>query len=69
MTYTHLSQTERYQIQALIKAGQTQTEITQTLGRHNSTISLEVARKSSRRGYRPCQAQNQSDQRLQCGSH
>ena len=66
MTYTHLSQTERYQIQALMKAGQTQTEIARILGRHKSTISREVARGSGRRGYRPRQAQNLSDERSQC---
>lgn len=66
MTYTHLSQTERYQIQALMKAGQTQTEIAQILGRHKSTISRELARGSGRRGYRPRQAQNLSDERSQC---
>jgi IS30 family transposase len=57
MTYTHLSQTERYQIYVLMKAGQTQTEIAHILGRHKSTISREVARGSGRRGYRTRQAQ------------
>jgi IS30 family transposase len=66
MTYTHLSQTERYQIYVLMKAGQTQTEIAHILGRHKSTISREVARGSGRRGYRPHQAQNLSDERSQC---
>ena len=65
MTYTHLSQTERYQIYALMKAGQTQTEIAHILGRHKSTISREVARGSGRRGYRPRQAQNLSEERSQ----
>ena len=66
MTYTHLNQTERYQIQVLMKAGQTQTEIGQILGRHKSTISRELARGSGHRGYRPRQAQNLSDERSQC---
>ena len=44
VTYTHLSQTERYQIQALMNAGQTQIEIARILGRHKSTISLELTR-------------------------
>ena len=65
MTYTHLSQTERYQIQALMKAGQTQIEIARILGRHKSTISRELARGSGRRGYRPRQAQNRSEERSQ----
>jgi len=66
MTYTHPSQTERYQIYVLMKAGQTQTEIAHILGRHKSTISREVVRGSGRRGYRPRQAQNLSDERSQC---
>lgn len=65
MTYTHLSQTERYQIYALMKAGQTQTEITRILGRHKSTIIRELSRGSGRRGYRPRQAQNLSHERSQ----
>jgi transposase, IS30 family len=44
MTYTHLSQTERYQIYVLIKAGQTQTEIAHIMGLHKSTISRELFR-------------------------
>lgn len=44
MTFTHLSQTERYQSQALMKAGQTQTEIARILVRHKSTINKELAR-------------------------
>ena len=66
MTYTHLSQTERYQMYALMKAGQTQTEIAHILGRHKSTISREMARGSGRRGYRPREAQILSDERSQC---
>lgn len=66
MTYTHLSQTERYQIQALMKAGQTQIEIARILGRHKSTISRELARGSGRRGYRPRQAQNLCLERSAC---
>lgn len=57
MTYTHLTQYERYQIYALIKAGHPQNEIAQLLNRHPSTISRELSRNSGRRGYRPNQAQ------------
>ncbi|MCX7217121.1 MAG: helix-turn-helix domain-containing protein [Burkholderiales bacterium] len=66
MTYTHLSQTERYQIHALMKAGHNQAEIAQILGRHKSTISRELTRGSGRRGYRPRQAQHLSEERLCC---
>jgi IS30 family transposase len=57
MSYKHLSQTERYQIYALMNAGQTLQTIAQILGRHKSTISREVLRNSGLRGYRPKQAQ------------
>ena len=56
MTYHHLSQEERYQISALLKAGLTQAQISVNLGRHKSTISREVSRNSGLRGYRPRQA-------------
>lgn len=57
MTYQHLSQIERYQIYALMKAGQNQIQIAQFLGRSKSTISREVRRNRGLRGYRPAQAQ------------
>ena len=56
MTYHHLSQEERYQIPALLKAGLTQAQISVNLGRHKSTISREISRNSGLRGYRPRQA-------------
>ena len=65
MTYTHQSLTERYQIYVLMKAGQTQSDIAQILGRHKSTISREISRGCGRRGYRPRQAQNLSNERSQ----
>ena len=49
MTYHHLSQEERYQISALLKAGLTQAQISLNLGRHKSTISREVSRNSGLR--------------------
>ena len=52
MTYHHLSQEERYQISALLKAGLTQAQISVNLGRHKSTISREISRNSGLRGYR-----------------
>lgn len=65
MPYTHLSQTERYQIHALLLAGHTQATIAQILGRHKSTISREVKRGSGLRGYRPRQAQRKAQERAQ----
>jgi len=54
--YTQLTQEQRYQIWALMKTGQNQTEIAQQLEVHKSTISREIARKRGLRGYRPKQA-------------
>lgn len=57
MNYTHLTQYERYQICALIKAGHRQSDIAVLLNRHPSTVSRELSRNSGLRGYRPKQAQ------------
>lgn len=54
--YTQLTQEQRYQIQALLKAERTYTEIADILGCHKSTISRELARNRGLRGYRPRQA-------------
>ena len=56
MKYNHLSQNERYQIFALMKAGLNQTQVALTLGRSKSTISREIQRNSGLKGYRPKQA-------------
>ncbi|MCP5346548.1 MAG: IS30 family transposase [Gammaproteobacteria bacterium] len=63
--YTQLTQEERYQIHALLKAGFDQTEIAMVLKRHKSTISREIRRNSGLRGYRPKQAQRLTDERKQ----
>ena len=55
-TYTQLTQTQRYQISALLKIGHLQTEIAKTIGVHKSTISREIRRNGGKRGYRPKQA-------------
>lgn len=60
MTYTHLTQDERYQIYILKKAGHKQSEIAEVMGRSRSTISREIKRNSGGRGYRPKQAQQRS---------
>lgn len=56
MTYTQLTQEQRYQIYALLKMGHSQTEIAITLDVHKSTISREVRRNRGKCGYRPKQA-------------
>ena len=56
MTYTHLTQDERYQIAILFKAGHDRSEIAQVMNRHKSTIGREMLRNRGERGYRPKQA-------------
>src|SRR5215216_889202 len=56
MSHTQLTREQRYQIYALMKAGQSQTRIAEIVGCHKSTISRELARNRGLRGYRPKQA-------------
>jgi transposase, IS30 family len=56
MNYKHLSQHERYQIYALLRAGHTQTKIANILQRHKSTISRELKLGTGSKNYRPKQA-------------
>jgi len=56
MNYKHLSQNERYQIYALLRAGHTQTKIANILGRHKSTVSRELKLGTGLCSYRPKQA-------------
>lgn len=58
MSYTQLTQEERYQIYILKKAGNNQTEIAELLARDKSTISRELRRNLGLKGYRPGQAHN-----------
>ena len=56
MPYTQLTQVQRYQIYALMKAGLNQTQIANMVGVHKSTISPELRRYYVQRDYRPKQA-------------
>jgi IS30 family transposase len=56
VTYKHLSQAEKYQIHALMKAGHDQSQIAKVLDRNKSTISRELSRNTGSRCYRPKQA-------------
>ncbi len=56
MTYTHLTQDERYQIAILTKAGHDQSDIARLMNRHKSSIGREMERNRGERGYRPKQA-------------
>ena len=52
MSYTQLTEVERYQIWSFLTAGYTKQQIAKVLGRHPSTISREIARNTGLRGYR-----------------
>ena len=54
--YTQLTQEQRYQIYALMKAEHKQAEIAAIVGVDKATISREVRRNRGLRGYRPQQA-------------
>jgi IS30 family transposase len=58
MSYIQLTRDQRYQIYALLKAGQKQTEIAAIVACHKSTISRELRRNRGCKGYRPLQAQS-----------
>lgn len=60
MNYTHLSLGERYQIYALIGAEHSIKFIADALGRSPSTISREIRRNTSLRGYRAKHANNKA---------
>lgn len=68
MGYTQLTEGTRYQIYALLKAGQNRTQIAMIIGCHKSTISRELSRNRGKKGYRPSQAQALA-QRRQRQSH
>ena len=55
--YTQLTEHQRYQIYALMKAGHDQTETATMIGVHKSTLSRELRRNRGLCGYRPKQAQ------------
>ena len=66
MSYHHLTGEERYQISVLNKAGHSQVEIAELIGRSPATISRELRRnrgKRGYRGYRPKQAHRLACQR------
>jgi len=54
--YTQLTQEQRYQIYAFMKANFSQTDIAQEIGVNKSTICRELKRNQGLKGYRPKQA-------------
>lgn len=63
MSYTQLTQGQRYQIKAQLEIGCPQVEIAQALGVAKSTISRELRRNRGQRGYRPKQAHEKALER------
>jgi IS30 family transposase len=63
MSYTQLTCEQRYQIYGLLKIGINQTQIAEIVGVHKSTISRELRRNRSQRGYRPKQAHQKAVKR------
>jgi IS30 family transposase len=63
MAYQQLTQHQRYQIYAFLKAGFSPSQLAQELGVNKSTISRELKRNHGQRGYRPIQAQHLTDSR------
>ena len=68
MSYAHLSQYERYQIQHLRKGGFSIRAVAAHIDRDASTISRELARNSDGSGYEARVAQRQSVQRRHAAS-
>jgi IS30 family transposase len=64
-SYQQLTQDQRYQIHACLKAGFSLPHIARQLGVDRSTIWREVNRNRGQRGYRPKQAQQLADSRRQ----
>ena len=63
MSYSQLTQEQRYLIFSLLKTGFSQARIAQFVCVHRSTISRELKRNTGKRGYRYKQAQRMAQQR------
>jgi len=63
MSYSQLTYEQRYLIYQLLKIGHNQTEISEIIGVHKSTISRELRRNTGKRGYRYKQAQRIAERR------
>ncbi len=63
MSYTQLTQVQRYQIKALLEIGCPKVKIAQTLRVDRSTIGRELRRNSGQRGYYPQRAHGKAIKR------
>jgi len=68
-SYQQLTQDQRYQIHAFLKASFSQAAIARQLGVDPSTISRELKRNRGLRGYRPKQAHQLAQARCQAKSN
>src|SRR5438045_3953540 len=69
MAYHQLTQDQRYQIYAYLKAGFSQSHIARELAGGPSTISRDLQRNRGQRGYRPKQAQQLARARCKAKDH
>ena len=67
-TFSHLRIEQRYEIERMRKEGHIQTEIAEALGVDQSTISREISRNKSKRGYRHKKAQRIAQTRKQAAN-
>ena len=67
MSYSQLTQEQRYLINHLLKMGINPTDIAKRVGVHKTTISRELKRNTGKKGYRYKQAQRKANQRRQRG--
>ena len=65
MRYTQLTKKERYQISAHLTSGFSQQEIAEELRRSPATISRELKRNSTHKGYYVKSAQQRANKRKQ----
>ncbi len=68
-SYRRLREEERHTIYRMGKAQYSQSRIAEALGYSQSTISRELSRNRGRRGYRPKQAQEKAQKRLEGKRH
>ena len=69
MSYTQLTQEQRYQISAMLKTEHSQIKIAAEIGVNKSTVSRELRRNRGKRGYRPKQAHRFAEQRRRKAAH
>ena len=64
MSYKHLSLEERHYIEIELKKGSSQNQIAKSLGRSQGSISRELKRNTTKKGYSHIKAHQQTQARL-----